>query len=47
MIYFLLPLYKQKAFQQFVSSDFELDITEQLCNVVLSLPIRTEININQ
>jgi dTDP-4-amino-4,6-dideoxygalactose transaminase len=46
MIYYPLPLYKQEAFQQFVSSDSELYITEQLCDQVLSLPIHTEINID-
>jgi dTDP-4-amino-4,6-dideoxygalactose transaminase len=46
MIYYPLPLYKQEAFQQFVSSNFELYITEQLCDQVLSLPIHTEMNID-
>ena len=46
MIYYPLPLYKQEAFQQFVSADFKLDTTEQLCDEVLSLPIHTEMNIN-
>ncbi len=46
MIYYPLPLYKQEAFQQFVSEDFKLDITEQLCGEVLSLPIHTEMNID-
>lgn len=46
MIYYPLPLYKQEAFQQFVSSDFKLAITEQLCEEVLSLPIHTEMNKN-
>jgi UDP-2-acetamido-2-deoxy-ribo-hexuluronate aminotransferase len=46
MIYYPLPLYKQEAFQQFVSSDFELNITEKLCDEVLSLPIHTEMNID-
>ena len=46
MIYYPLPLYKQEAFQQFVSADFKLDITEQLCDEVLSLPIHTEMNID-
>jgi len=45
MIYYPLPLYKQEAFQQFVSADFKLDTTEQLCDEVLSLPIHTEMNI--
>jgi UDP-2-acetamido-2-deoxy-ribo-hexuluronate aminotransferase len=44
MIYYPLPLYKQEAFQQFVSPDFKLEITEQLCEEVLSLPVHTEIN---
>lgn len=44
MIYYPLPLYKQEAFQQFVSADFTLATTEQLCDEVLSLPIHTEMN---
>jgi dTDP-4-amino-4,6-dideoxygalactose transaminase len=44
MIYYPLPLYKQEAFQQFVSSDFVLPISEELCDQVLSLPIHTEMN---
>lgn len=44
MIYYPLPLYKQEAFQQFVSNDFALTTTEQLCDEVLSLPIHTEMN---
>jgi dTDP-4-amino-4,6-dideoxygalactose transaminase len=46
MIYYPLPLYKQEAFQQFVSNDFSLETTEQLCDEVLSLPIHTEMNID-
>ena len=45
MIYYPLPLYKQGAFQQFVSADFSLPTTEQLCDEVLSLPIHTEMNV--
>lgn len=44
MVYYPLPLYKQDAFQQFVSADFSLATTEQLCDEVLSLPIHTEMN---
>ncbi len=44
MIYYPLPLYKQEAFQQFVSSDFVLPTSEELCDHVLSLPIHTEMN---
>jgi UDP-2-acetamido-2-deoxy-ribo-hexuluronate aminotransferase len=46
MIYYPLPLYKQEAFQQFVSSDYKLETTEQLCDEVLSLPIHTEMNLD-
>ncbi len=45
MIYYPLPLYKQEAFQQFVLPNFKLEITEQLCEEVLSLPVHTEMNI--
>ena len=45
MIYYPLPLYKQEAFQQFFSTDFSLATTEQLCAEVLSLPIHTEMNV--
>lgn len=44
MIYYPLPLYKQEAFEVYVNHDFELPITEQLCEEVLSLPIHTEFN---
>lgn len=46
MIYYPLPLYKQEAFKQFVSTDFKLVTTEELCNEVLSLPIHTEMNVD-
>lgn len=46
MIYYPLPLYKQEAFKQFVSTDFKLDTTEKLCDEVISLPIHTEMNID-
>ena len=47
MIYYPLPLYKQEAFQQFVTTDFKLPNTEELCDQVLSLPIHTEMNIDK
>lgn len=46
MIYYPLPLYKQEAFQQFVSAEFRLSTSEILCEQVLSLPIHTEINMD-
>ncbi len=42
MVYYPIPLYQQKAFCCFVRSGFELPITEQLCDSVLSIPIDTE-----
>ena len=47
MIYYPLPLYSQEAFQQFVPTDFSLAITEKLCAEVISLPIHTEMNIDE
>lgn len=44
MIYYPLPLYKQEAFSPYVTQDFSLPVTEQLCSEVLSLPIHTEYN---
>lgn len=44
MIYYPLPLYRQKAFAPFVAGDFALPVTEKLCAEVLSLPIHTEMN---
>lgn len=44
MIYYPLPLYKQEAFKDYVTADFKLSNTEQLCEEVLSLPIHTEFN---
>jgi dTDP-4-amino-4,6-dideoxygalactose transaminase len=46
MIYYPLPLYKQEAFQQYVAVDFKLDTTDRLCDEVLSLPIHTEMNLD-
>jgi UDP-2-acetamido-2-deoxy-ribo-hexuluronate aminotransferase len=44
MIYYPLPLYKQEAFQQYVSANFNLEVSEKLCNEVISLPIHTELD---
>ena len=43
MIYYPLPLYKQKAFSNFVRDDFSIKNVEELCNTVFSLPIHTEV----
>ena len=42
MIYYPIPLYKQKAFNKYVCKDFEILNIENLCKSVLSLPIHTE-----
>ncbi len=42
MIYYPVPLYRQKAFKEYVAPDFSLPVTEKLCDSVLSLPIHTE-----
>ena len=44
MIYYPVPLYKQEAFLEYVEEDFELPVTEMLCESVLSLPIHTEMS---
>ena len=43
MIYYPVPLYKQKAFSHYVDSNFEIPNVERLCQSVFSLPIHTEI----
>ena len=43
MIYYPVPLYKQKAFAQYWKGGV-LPVTEQLCEEVLSLPMHTELN---
>jgi dTDP-4-amino-4,6-dideoxygalactose transaminase len=44
MIYYLVPLYRQKAFKESVAPNFQLPVTEKLCDSVLSLPIHTEMD---
>ena len=43
MIYYPVPLYKQKAFQNYFSGS-PLPVTEKLCEEVLSLPMHTELS---
>lgn len=47
MIYYPLPLYQQAAYQKYVVSDFQLANTEKLCKSVLSLPMHTELSMQQ
>ncbi|MFT4535715.1 MAG: UDP-2-acetamido-2-deoxy-ribo-hexuluronate aminotransferase [Saprospiraceae bacterium] len=46
MIYYPIPLYKQEAFKPFTDVDF-LPVTEQLCKEVISLPIHTEMSVEE
>jgi UDP-2-acetamido-2-deoxy-ribo-hexuluronate aminotransferase len=45
MIYYPVPLYRQRAFANWVKSDFLLPVTESLCQQVFSLPIHSELTI--
>lgn len=47
MIYYPVPLHKQQAFENFISSDKKFPITEQLAEEVLSLPMHTELSEEQ
>jgi len=42
MIYYPVPLYKQKAFSKNVNDGFMIENVERLCRSVFSLPIHTE-----
>ena len=43
-VFYPVPLYRQKAFSDYVAPDFHLPVTEWLCAEVLSLPIHTEMD---
>jgi dTDP-4-amino-4,6-dideoxygalactose transaminase len=47
MIYYPIPLYKQKAFYKYVEEGFMLTNTESLSDQVISLPIHTEMTEQQ
>ena len=42
-IYYPVPLYRQNAYSSYVSPEFSLPVTEQLCSEVISLPMHTEL----
>lgn len=45
MIYYPVPLYKQKAYKDLIPANFEaLPVTEVLCQSVISLPMHTELD---
>jgi dTDP-4-amino-4,6-dideoxygalactose transaminase len=47
MIYYPVPLHRQKAFQYLGLKDNDFPVTENLCNSVLSLPMHTELDYEQ
>ncbi|UHG94051.1 DegT/DnrJ/EryC1/StrS family aminotransferase [Spirosoma oryzicola] len=47
MIYYPMPLHKQKAYQGLGRVVGELSVTEELCKQVISLPIHTELSNEQ
>ena len=47
MIYYPIPLHLQKAFLQIARQGGELDISEKLSQTVLSLPMHTELDLEQ
>jgi dTDP-4-amino-4,6-dideoxygalactose transaminase len=47
MIYYPRPLHKQKAFENLGKIVGNLAVSDQLCSEVLSLPIHTEMSIDQ
>lgn len=47
MVYYPIPLHKQKAFEPYVNAELKFDISETLCNEVLSLPMHTELDDEQ
>ncbi len=47
MIYYPVPLHKQKAFSEFAVAQKEFPITDKLCKSVISLPIHTELDEEQ
>ena len=44
MIYYPVPLYKQKAYTPYWEAGKELENTENLCASVISIPVHTEMN---
>ncbi|MBL7933256.1 MAG: DegT/DnrJ/EryC1/StrS family aminotransferase, partial [Bacteroidia bacterium] len=44
MIYYPIPLHKQKAFASERYNNIKFPVTEKLCDTVLSLPMHTELD---
>jgi len=47
MIYYPIPLHKQKAFKDARYNDDAFPVTDMLCDTVISLPIHTEMDADQ
>lgn len=47
MIYYPLPLHKQKAYLEFMRKDFDYPISTALCNSVLSIPMHTHLKVEE
>jgi len=43
-VYYPIPLYEQEAYKPYVTDNFELANTKDLCQSVISLPIHTEMD---
>lgn len=46
VVYYPVPLYKQKAFAEFYNGE-EMEVTEMLCKEVISLPMHTELSLEE
>lgn len=44
-VFYPVPLYRQQAYKYYISEDFALNATELLCESVISLPIHTELSL--
>ena len=47
MVYYPVPMHRQKAYSHLVPADSNFPLTEKLCSSVLSLPMHTELTIKQ
>ena len=44
MIYYPIPIHKQRALKFYVGNNISLPISEKLCEEVISLPMHTELD---
>ncbi len=47
MIYYPLPMHRQKAFARYSFFDGKYPVSDQLCNIVVSIPVHTEMDDEQ